>query len=108
MNEFPLRAIVASSADTSAATAALLIHVVTLMAKQPGFDRNGFIEALQSGSLEPDTHPAFRQIYEGLRDQIVGNLRSPEELPPEPNASPGQRALRKQRRRHRQRARPRP
>ena len=88
MDEVLLRAIVASSADASAATAVLLVHVVTLMAEQPGFDRRGFIEALQSASLEPEIQPAYRQIYEALRDQIVVNLSPLEKLPAETERTP--------------------
>lgn len=88
MDEVLLRAVVASSADASAATAVLLVHVVTLMAEQPGFDRRGFIEGLQSASLEPEIQPAFRQIYEALRDQIVVNLSPLEKLPAETERTP--------------------
>jgi hypothetical protein len=63
-----------ANANAAAAIGVLLIHVVTLIARQPGFDRSAFVEALESVEMDDDDK-TFRVVYEKYRERIIDSVR---------------------------------
>jgi hypothetical protein len=53
-----------------------MTHVVTLLTRQPGFDRGLFLEDLRGLSTRDDQDKTFRTVYETFKDQIVSNIEA--------------------------------
>lgn len=74
MNEKSLLDAVEASAQASSATGLILVHVVSLIARQPGFDRQLLLEQLEA-LQPPDSNQTTQEVYEAIKRQIVSNLK---------------------------------